>query len=84
MPERSYFGKVKAFPDNVVIEAKQAWASEKQSVDETPTDPRSLQMSVAYNIAEPPGHADYVPRYADDRVGIYDDVYLSFDRHDVL
>jgi hypothetical protein len=41
-------------------------------------------MSVVYNIADPPGHADYKPRYADDRVGIYDDVYLSFDNDEVL
>jgi hypothetical protein len=82
--ERSYFGKVKAFPENVVIEAKQAWTSETQHVDDVPADPRYLQMSVVYNIADPPGHADYRPRYADDRVGIYDDVYLSFDDDRVL
>jgi len=82
--ERTYFGKVKAFPDNVFIEAKQAWTSGTQHVDDAPADPRYLQMSVVYNIAEPPGHADYRPRYADDRVGIYDDVYLSFDDDAVL
>jgi hypothetical protein len=82
--ERSYFGKVKAFPENVVIEAKQAWTSQTQRVDDALADPRSVQMNVVYNIAEPPGHADYRPRYADDRVGIYDDVYLSFDDDQVL
>jgi hypothetical protein len=80
---RTYFGKVKAFPENVFIEAKQAWASEAQHVDDVPADPRYIQMSVVYNIAEPPGHPDYRPRYADDRVGIYDDIYLSFDNDEV-
>ena len=84
LPERSYFGKVKAFPENVFIEAKQAWTSPTQRVDDALADPRYLQLSVAYNIADPPGHADYRPRYADDRVGIYDDVYLSFDDDRVL
>jgi hypothetical protein len=80
---RTYFGKVKAFPENVFIEAKQAWTSEAQHVDDVPADPRYIQMSVVYNIAEPPGHPDYRPRYADDRVGIYDDIYLSFDNDEV-
>jgi hypothetical protein len=37
---RSYFGKVKAFPQNVVIEAKQAWTSATQRADDVPADPR--------------------------------------------
>jgi hypothetical protein len=61
---RTYFGKVKAFPENVFIEAKQAWASEAQHVDDVPADPRYIQMSVVYNIAEPPGHPDYRPTIA--------------------
>jgi hypothetical protein len=81
---RSYFGKVKAFPENVVIEAKQAWTSQSLHVDDAVPDPRFVQMNVVYNIADPPGHADYRPRYADDRVGIYDDIYLSFDNDQVL
>jgi hypothetical protein len=84
LKDRTYFGKVKAFPENVFIEAKQAWTSESERASDAPADPRYVQMSVVYNIVEPPGHADYRPRYADDRVGIYDDVYLSFDDDRVL
>jgi hypothetical protein len=83
-PGRTYFGKVKSFPNNVVIEALQAWTSEDQHVSDVPADPRHLQMHVVYNIAEPPGDADYRPRLADDRIGIYDDVYLEFGNDDVL
>ena len=77
--DKSYFGKTKAFPRNVLIEALQAWNSEDQHVADAVPDPRHLQMRVAYNIAELPEQSDYKPRYADDRIGIYDDVYLQFD-----
>jgi hypothetical protein len=83
-PERSYFGKIKSFPNNVVIEALQAWTSEDQHVSDVPADPRHIQMHVVYNIAEPPGDADYRPRLADDRIGIYDDVYLEYGNDDVI
>jgi hypothetical protein len=82
--DRTYFGKVKAFPKNVLIEALQDWTSADQRIDDVLPDPRHLQMKVTYNIADPPPSDDYRPRYADDRVGIYDDVYLSFDNDKVL
>ena len=63
---------------HVVIEAQQDWTTENPGVVDTAPDARNLQVRVVYNIAEPPGDADYRPRYADDRVGIYDDVYLEF------
>jgi hypothetical protein len=78
---RSFFGQTKSFPENVLIEADQTWATQAAHVLDTAPDARSVQMRVEYNFADPPGDADYVPRYADDRVGIYDDVYLQFD-HD--
>ncbi len=76
--ERSYIGVTKAFPRNIVIEAQQDWSTDTPSVVDVAPDNRNLQMRVVYNIAEPPGDTDYRPRYADDRVGIYDDIYLDF------
>lgn len=76
--DKSYLGITKAFPRNVVIEAQQDWSTDTPTVVDTVPDARNIQMRVVYNIAEPPGDADYMPRYADDRVGIYDDVYLDF------
>ena len=76
--DKSYIGVTKAFPHNVVIEAQQNWATDKPTAVDTVPDPRNVQMRVVYNIAEPPGDADYMPRFADDRVGIYDDIYLDF------
>jgi hypothetical protein len=81
--ERTYFGKARAFPMNDIIVAKQAWHSSDQRLSDSVPDPRNIQISVTYNIAQPPHDDGYRPRYADDRVGIYDDVYLSFDNDEV-
>lgn len=77
-PSRTYFGTIKAFPQNVVLDVKQLWATNAPHVaPDTAPDARSIQMQVVYNFAQLP-HDDYMPRFADDRVGIYDDVYLDF------
>jgi len=77
-PSRTYFGQTKAFPENVVLDVEQLWATSAPHVfPDTAPDARSVQMQVVYNFAQLP-HDDYVPRYADDRVGIYDDIYLDF------
>ncbi len=82
--DRSYFGATKAFPKNVVIEALQDWTAEDQRIEDAVPDPRHVQMRVVYNMAELPPLGDYRPRLADDRVGIYNDIYLSFDNDRVL
>lgn len=82
-PDRSYIGVTKSFPDNIVIEAEQDWTTDDPSVVDTAPDNRNIQFRVVYNIAQPPGHADYRPRYADDRVGLYNDVYLDFSNDNV-
>ena len=82
--ERSYFGITKAFPKNIVIHALQTWNSEEQRIADVLPDPRHVGIDVVYNIAESPGTSDYEPRYADDRVGIYDDIYLTYDNDEVL
>ncbi len=82
--ERSYFGITKAFPKNIVIHALQTWNSEEQRIADVLPDPRHVGIDVVYNIAESPGSSDYKPRYAYDRVGIYDDIYLTYDNDEVL
>ncbi len=75
---RTYFGATKAFPDNVVIDVDQLWATNAPHVaPDTAPDARSVQMQIVYNFAQLPSD-NYVPRFADDRVGIYDDIYLDF------
>ena len=82
--ERSYFGVTKAFPKNIIIHALQTWDSQGQRIADVLPDPRHVGIDVAYNIAESPGTSDYRPRYADDRVGIYNDIYLTYDHNRVL
>ena len=82
--DRTYFGSTKAFPRNDVIEVMQNWTSPNQRLADVPPDPRNVQIRVVYNLAEPPANDGYVPRYADDRVGFYSDVYLEFDNDRVL
>lgn len=75
---RTYFGMTKAFPENVVIDVNQLWATDAPHVaPDTAPDARSVQMRIVYNFAQLP-HDRYRPRYADDRVGIYDDIYMDF------
>lgn len=82
--DRTYFGATKSFPNNIVLHAMQTWDAENQHLADAVPDPRHVGIDVVYNIADPPGSSDYVPRYADDRVGIYDDIYLTFDNDEVL
>jgi hypothetical protein len=82
--ERTYFGPTKAFPKNIVLEARQDWTSEDQRLADALADPRHVQMNVVYNIADPPHDDGYQPRFADDRIGLYDAIYLQFDHDKVL
>ena len=74
----SFFGNTKAFPNNVLIEANQTWSTQAPHVADVAPDAHNIQMRVEYNFAQPPGDAGYMPRFADDRVGIYDAIYLQF------
>jgi uncharacterized protein DUF4953/uncharacterized protein DUF5117/uncharacterized protein DUF5118 len=77
-PQRTYFGPTKAFPDNVIIEADQTFASDLPNVIDNVPDPRSLLIKVDYNIASAPDNSDFMPRLADDRVGYFDNTHLEF------
>ncbi|GAC1392334.1 MAG: zinc-dependent metalloprotease [Vulcanimicrobiaceae bacterium] len=79
-PSRTYFGQTKAFPKNILIEADQTWATEAAHVADVAPDARSVQMRIVYNFAQPPGSDDYRPRYADDRIGLYDAIYLQYNK----
>ena len=79
----SYVDQVKAFPENDVITVSQEWSTDAKHVIDTAPDARRLQIKIVYNFVQLP-HDDYKPRLADDRVGIYNDIYLDFanDRRD--
>ena len=82
-PSLSYVDKVKAFPENDVITVAQTWSTDAKHVIDTAPDARRLRIEVVYNFVQV-SNDDYRPRLADDRVGIYDDIYLDFsnDRRD--
>lgn len=64
----SYFGAVKAFPNNVELLVNLAFAGPA-----TPSvaDGRNFQIAMHYSIVAPPEASTYVPRNADDRVGYF-------------
>jgi Met-zincin/Domain of unknown function (DUF5117)/Domain of unknown function (DUF5118) len=76
---RTYFGPSKAFPDNVIIEADQTFASIKPDTIDTVPDPRFVQMRVKYNFAQILSSPGYMPRLYDDRVGYWEDPHVGFD-----
>ncbi len=76
-PSLSYVDAVKAFPQNDVITISQTWATEAKHVIDTAPDARRLRINIVYNFVQVP-EDNYRPRLADDRVGIYDDIYLDF------
>jgi hypothetical protein len=77
-PQRTFFGPSKAFPDNVLIEADQTFASDSPNVIDNVPDPRDIEIKVDYNIAQAPDNSDYMPRLADDRVGFFSNSHLEF------
>ncbi|HME81982.1 MAG TPA: zinc-dependent metalloprotease [Candidatus Eremiobacteraceae bacterium] len=81
--KRTYFGPSKAFPENIIIEADQTYASGSPDTIDNVTDPRTIQVSIKYNIAQGPPAGSYTPRIADDRVGYYPNVQLSFESDNV-
>ena len=76
-PSLSYVDTVKAFPENDVITVAQTWATDDKHVIDSAPDARRIQLRVVYNFVQIP-KSDYRPRLMDDRVGLYDDIYIDF------
>jgi hypothetical protein len=76
--DRSYFGPTKSFPDNTLIDVRQTWATDDASIIDNVMDPRAIEFRIDYNFIEPPNSSDYMPRFADDRVGYFSTVQLDF------
>jgi lambda repressor-like predicted transcriptional regulator len=73
----SYFENIKAFPQNDVVTVAQTWSTDAKHVIDTAPDARRILMRVVYNFVQMP-QDDYRPRLMDDRVGLYDDIYMDF------
>lgn len=77
-PDRSTWGKVKAFKNNVELQVSAVYAG--RSSLQTVPDARGVQVSVHYSISELPkiGSNGYKPRMADDRIGYFLTVMKDF------
>jgi len=76
-PMLTFFDSAKTFPQNDLLTVTQTWATDEKHVIDTAPDARRLSIKVVYNFTTLP-QDDYRPRLSDDRVGIYNDIYLDF------
>ncbi|HZV78053.1 MAG TPA: zinc-dependent metalloprotease [Candidatus Binatus sp.] len=76
--DRSYYGPTKSFPDNTLVDVRQTWVTDDASIIDNVPDPRAIEFRIDYNFIEPPADGDYMPRFADDRIGFFDNVRLNF------
>jgi hypothetical protein len=68
---KSYYLATKAFPQNDEISVNLAFNGPPNALPTVP-DGRGIPIVVHYSIVAPPAHdPNYVPRYADDRVGYF-------------
>ena len=77
-PQSTYFGKTKAFPDNVVVVANQTFSSMNPEYIDNVPDGRNIQIQLQYDIAELPKDDGYMPRFFDDRVGYFANAHNDF------
>lgn len=68
--DKSYFGTVKVFPQNIEIESVFVLTNSRPRYDMALPDSRAMTLKVRYSLSELPQN-DYVPRLADDRVGYF-------------
>jgi hypothetical protein len=68
--DRSNWGRVKAFPDNVELEVAATYGSSGATTIDTVPDSRGVTITIRYSISLLPQNS-YVPRLADDRVGYF-------------
>lgn len=73
----SYFHEVKSFPTNSEISVKLHYKTSQPQFNSTMQNPYSFFLGYNYSLLEIP-KTDYVPRYGDDRVGFFLDVYQDY------
>lgn len=75
--DRSYFGKIKAFPSNVEIESIYNFSDDKGILRQLPTlaDSRAFDLRLRYSFSQVPVDNGYRPRLADERVGYFITAY---------
>ncbi|MBD3258520.1 DUF5117 domain-containing protein [candidate division GN15 bacterium] len=77
----SYFGEVKSFPENTEIDVHLHYETSKPMPATALQNPYSFYHVFHYSLSSIP-ESDYVPRYADDRVGYFQTIYQEYNRLD--
>ncbi|HEY9809218.1 MAG TPA: zinc-dependent metalloprotease [Halomicronema sp.] len=81
-PNKSYFGNAKAFPLNLEIESVYSFnadnSSEKTAYLPTLPDSRAFTLRTHYSFSQIQENNNYLPRFADERVGYFNTVYKDF------
>jgi hypothetical protein len=75
--DRSAFGPLKSFPENVEIETHSVYKSSNPKISYTIPDPRSLMVRMRYSLSSLKD-TGYTPRIADDRVGHFLTVFQDY------
>jgi len=68
--DRSTWGRIKNFPDNVELEVAATYGSSGATTIDTVPDSRGVTINIRYSISLLPDNS-YAPRLADDRVGYF-------------
>ncbi|MCO4745878.1 MAG: zinc-dependent metalloprotease [Proteobacteria bacterium] len=76
-PENSGVTMVKSFPKNSELGVTARFVGEGEASSVTLPDARTMQIAFRYSLLELPENG-YVPRYADDRVGYFPQVFLDY------
>ena len=84
-PNRTYFGKLNNFPQNIELESVYGYSGEGSEADlpsflSTLPDSRAFELRVRYSLSALPEKNGYRPRLADDRIGYFITAFRSFGR----
>ena len=74
---RTFFTKAKSFPRNTVLRVSQTWTTDAPDTIDIAPDARSIEVNMTYNFILPPQDG-YMPRFADPRVGYFEQSLLDF------
>jgi hypothetical protein len=80
---KSYFGDVNSFPENIEIDSIYGFSSPEGANLVTLPDSRALSLKVHYSFSQLPENNGYIPRIADDRVGYFITAFQDFSKNNI-
>jgi hypothetical protein len=76
---RTAWGGIKAFPANIELEVVYTLTSSKPVYSPYLADSRAVTVRTRFSLSELPRENGYVPRVADDRIGMFYTTFFDFD-----